>query len=454
MSARTWVQRFSRSRRRRKAAAENRREPLREFVYLDEVSVFSLLASRIGALATDFTDSESSSLTTEVKGDAGVSTPIAKATLSSAVKADQARGTQVMRKSTVQSTFRELYGYVRDSLVIGPPGTDAKRLAVPRVDDLLVEAGGTSPWVIDVAELKRGQLLEVEVELEADVSFRASTIMSTMMEFIEEMPRLPDSVDLEGMINAMTGTRLLDKLLAGLVPMRGRIADYRCAEIGERELLVHSELLDRYPELADNSRAVQVVGVGEASLFWRDIRRVLFSNGQYRMLCRLEKDGLHADWTPVKLMDLLEGVVPSLGELIDQMPSLLASMGASEQTEDEARRMGRALQRYALELAAIYAVPLTAEDLAARGLPTAEQSASYGTLEARRAAFGSLTAALTDEFGFTTSPEVLAACRTEALMDVQLLAPGLVTPGGEENGDPDSLEPVSYLDCEIVAIYW
>ena len=38
--------------------------------------------------------------------------------------------------------------------------------------------------------------------------------MPSQIEFIEEMPQLPDTLDREGLVNAVTGTRLLDKLLA------------------------------------------------------------------------------------------------------------------------------------------------------------------------------------------------------------------------------------------------
>lgn len=268
MSLRRWLRGRSRARRRRKAAAENRDEPLREFVYLDEVSVFSLIASRIGALATDFTESESSSLTSEVKGGVGVSAPVAKANVSSAFKSGQTSGTQVMRKSTVQSTFKELYGYVRDSLVLGPPIDDEKPPSTERVDDLLREADKGSGWALDTARLRRGQLLEVEVELDADESFRASTIMSTLLEFINEMPQLPGTLDREGLINAVTGSRLLDKLLAGLVPLRGKVTDYACVGLDARELIVHTKLLGQQPELAEHARPLYVVGVAEEGLFW------------------------------------------------------------------------------------------------------------------------------------------------------------------------------------------
>lgn len=385
MSLRQWLRGLSRQRRRKKAAAENRDQPLREFVYLDEVSVFSLLASRIGALATDFTQSESSSLATEVKGSAGVSAPVAKANVSSAVKASQTSGTQVMRKSTVQSTFKELYGYVRDSLVLRPPNEGENPPSAERVAaDLAQEADTDSVWALDSARMKRGQLLEVEVELDADESFRASTIMSTLLEFLEEMSELPDSLDREGLMNAVTGSRLLDKLLAGLVPLRGRVIDYSHVTVGDRELIVHSKVLSQQPALAEHAVPLYVVGVAEEDLFWRDIRRVLFSGARYRMLCRLGRDGVQLEWTPVKLMHVLEGAVPALRGIIDEIPTFLANMGAEEQGEGRPAQVQRqALLRYAEDVTAIYEHPLNADELAARGLPTVEQCEANGTVEAR-----------------------------------------------------------------------
>ena len=60
---RNWIR--SRNRRRPRP---NPTEPLREFVYLDEVSVYSLLASRKSGVATQFTDSQTASLNSELGG--------------------------------------------------------------------------------------------------------------------------------------------------------------------------------------------------------------------------------------------------------------------------------------------------------------------------------------------------------------------------------------------------
>jgi hypothetical protein len=97
---------------------------------------------------------------------------------------------------------------------------------------------------------------------------------------------------------------------------------------------------------------------------------------------------------------------------------------------------------------------LNADDLAARGLPTSEQCAGHGTLEARRAAFGSLTNALVEELRFEPEPEVLAACRTEALIEAQLLAVGSVATPEKTVDGSNGNGAVGYLDCEIVAVYW
>ena len=226
-------------------------------------------------------------------------------------------------------------------------------------------------------------------------------------------------------------------------------------DVDGRELLAHTKLLAQLPALAEHARPLYVVGVAEADLFWRDIRRVLFSSARYRMLCRLGRGGAQSEWTPVKLMDVLEGAVPTLRDVIDEIPSLLASMGTEEQSDDApAQLLRKALQRYAQEVTAIYGHPLSADDLAARGLPTAEQCEGYSTLETRRAAFGALTDALAEELHFTPQPEVLAACRTEALIEGQLLAPGSVATGAQQLDGSSEDNSVRYIDCEIVAVYW
>ena len=64
---------------RRKRASKGQKTPLREFVYLDEVSVYSLNASRLGSIAAEFTETQTVSLRDEIGSSLGASLGAAKA---------------------------------------------------------------------------------------------------------------------------------------------------------------------------------------------------------------------------------------------------------------------------------------------------------------------------------------------------------------------------------------
>lgn len=434
---------------RERVARENAGEPLREFVYLDEVSVFSLLASRIGALVTDFTDTQSSSLSSGVGGDAGVSTPIGKAGLSSKITASTTSGSQVMRKSTIQSTFRELHGFVQDNMVLRPVAQDRKLPEITSPSLLTGLAGMGDTWVLDAGALRRGDLVEIDVSLSADESFRASVIFSTVLEMINDLPHMP-TLDIEALRNARAGTVLLEKLLVGLVPLRGEAVNYLVLDTGDRQLLVHKRLLADLDLKGVKSFPLYVVGVAEQELFWRDLRRVLFSGACYRMLCRVGRAGLHDEWTPVKLQDVLQGAIPPLGELVNEIPGILDDLGDDKMATEGHPQMAATLERYAQELSAHHGVAAL-NNLSAYGLPVAELSANASGIEERRGAFQAVTEAFAKANDLNVDPVVAARLRDEVSADAGLF-PGTgpaVTPRGSKSDRGQR-----YLDTEVVAIYW
>ena len=71
----------------------------REFVYLDEVSVLSILASRTGRIATESTESQTSSHSSEIKGSFGVGLGGTKANLGTKMQTGQVEASQVSRQS-------------------------------------------------------------------------------------------------------------------------------------------------------------------------------------------------------------------------------------------------------------------------------------------------------------------------------------------------------------------
>lgn len=105
-------------RHRRGRTRETRKQPgtPREFVYLDEVSVYSLLASRKGAIVTEFTESQTASLNSEVGSSMGGGFRGDQSRGKSRVETAQSRTSQVLRKAIVQTSFKELHDLERPGL--------------------------------------------------------------------------------------------------------------------------------------------------------------------------------------------------------------------------------------------------------------------------------------------------------------------------------------------------
>src|SRR5262245_4561058 len=106
MTVRGWL-RGRRQHRRLRKAERSERGSLREFVYLDEVSVYSLRASQVGLIVTELTDTQATSLQSEVSSGLGVSGPL-KAEIGSKIHESESRSSQVLRKAIIQTTFSDL----------------------------------------------------------------------------------------------------------------------------------------------------------------------------------------------------------------------------------------------------------------------------------------------------------------------------------------------------------
>lgn len=220
-------------RRRRRVRAAKKQAPLREFVYLDDVSVFSLIASRLGPVAAEFTDIETASLQSEIEATGGVGAPPFKAEAKSRLQSTRGRESQVLRKSIVQTTFKELYELEQSRLLLRPAEPDEERPNLADAAGLEVWAAKSgSPWTVSSDRLTRGQLVEVEVELDPEPIFQMSTVMSTMLDIARDAPEIAQTGGYEQLGQIESVGRVLEKLLAGLIPVRGRALDYAAVDVG------------------------------------------------------------------------------------------------------------------------------------------------------------------------------------------------------------------------------
>ncbi len=415
---RAWLRR-----RRRTRAAKKQKAMLREFVYLDEVSVFSLIASRLGPVATEFTETERASLKAEVAGVGGSSE----------------LGSQVLRKSTVQTTFKELYELEINSFAMRPVSENQRPPKVSIMNELISqkEILSADGWIVDPAKLARGQLLEVEVQLEAEDIFRVSSVVSAILEIIETNPEM-FGVENKNVAQAKAVGRVLEKLLVGLVPLRGLAVDYEV--------------------LKQIKRPLYLVGVADQTLFWKDVRRILFSNARFRVLCRLAQNDIQNSWTPVKLAHILDLIRPGLGKEVDNLGSVvLASMvnaSKTEQNTDRKKLMRDALIGYAKLLAEHHGQTISDNELSQAALLSEKQCNSFGSLEERRNAFDAIATFLSARLQLEWDRVVIAQYRAVALVDAGLDLSGKATSLGLADSTSPDVSEKRFLDSEFVAIYW
>lgn len=449
MRVRAWIRRHWRARRLARAARKRGGDRLREFVYLDEVSVFSLISSRLGSVATEFTATESSSLTAENAASTVGNAGLLKSEVRSRAEATRTSGTQVLRKATVQGTFRELYRHIKDDFALSLPAAEHPTQNLTDFDRTLADAVSAGV-ATHVAGLRRGELIELEVQLDAEAIFHVATLMETFLELFHEMP---DELapGMRGQLGeAVAINAMMSKLLVGLVPLRGRAVDHAVVSTAGGEWVVDRRLLHALP--GADVRDLHVVAMAEAPLFWKDIRRVLFARSRYTMLCRVGQDGLHDDWNPVKLADLVRRFLPEVADQLREaqrglVGSLTSAVPALPPRSDE-DRLREALLLYGSALAAHHDVQWNLAD------PAAAMAAVTGpAVEQRRPAFDIVAIQFARDAGVSTSPTVRAELRSEAMLTAGLgFGAGVASSEAAVQG-PET-EHARILEAEVVAIYW
>ena len=468
--------RVRRLRRLRKRQARHLAgSPLREFVYLDEVSVYSLVASRTGPIATDYRDTTSTLLRSELEGTIGGNVGVAKSEVSSTIESSQTTEMQVVRKAVIQSTFRQLYQQERDSLALKVTDIGNAPSSVHDLDELRAAIGSRSEcdgWIIDPSELKRGQMVEVEVELHADKLFGLTTAVAAVVEMVQGNSELSTSIGPDDVRQVTEINRLLQRLLVGLVPLRGRAVHYRSVVVDGKEWLVHQSLVTQMAEPDVRVDPVFLVGVAERHLFWKDLRRILFSRSRYLVLARLGKDGVQADWSPVKSLGVLEEAIPGLAkpiaEAIQAMPTMITTADRDEADMPvEAGRMLTTLIRYGGAIAAHHGheYATVGEDLVVSGAIDVARLGSLEQFDERRRAFAAVAAHVVDRFQIELEPEWAAQLRQQLQTEAGVWPPTesrttfIAEPNpalleGAATAPSSFAEVPRYLDAEIVGVYW
>ena len=315
---------------------------LREFIYLDEVSLQSLLVSLHGELTEKKSITDSTSNTRNVGGniDTNNLAPL-KLGFTAQYQSGKSSATQTETKATAQSWFRELYE-TPNILGVQPLEDDAQTMTVKSSADII--PGDHPNYCIRSSELQRGTLVELKVALATDPYFNVVTSISEFFKLSENIS------DLNGYSEIKWQIELLQQLLAGLIPIKAEILNYHALKVGDDTYLVHEDKV-KVTEVSSSKIKVNLVGVTELSAYWKDIRRVLFSNQEFRILCRISRPGLVQDWNPIKLLDLFGTFIPqeeihNLKETLKLLSYNVDAASTAETDNDANSKMRLALEEY------------------------------------------------------------------------------------------------------------
>lgn len=457
MGIRRWWKNWRSRRKRAQAVAEvPERRSLREFVYLDEVSLRSLLVSQKDTIPEDVSRAISVAEEAELTGNvsAGVTT-VGKAEAGSRYQTSNSSTVQTSRKAIVQTLFKEL----RDekdldyALVVRTKPVQRFKSA----EEILSTVD--SALAVPASCFERGALVEIEVTLEVDPVFKLGTLISEYTAMAEENPAMFEQAGEVGrsmLREAQPINKILQRLLAGLIPIRAQAVRYSVVPAGGREYVVHN---DAIADLDVERRPLEIVGVTEHLGYWKDIRRVLFSSGRFTMLCRVSRDGLQKTWTPVKLADLFREVAPTLVDQINASSRAMSGMSTPATDDAHSETLSKALSFYKDKLLSASGSGLSTT--AEKGLAAiiAELTAEAISPSKQRQAFAKVRDFISDSIGGST-PEGDAdlharqEARKEAglsffpSLEVQPFAPTSRVPTSCDYGDK------RLLDVEVVAIYW
>lgn len=293
------------------------RDRHREFIYLDEVSVVSLLASLHGEIKQSVTDkltqTEESALTSSVSGG-----PKGAFSLQSKVGSTRSSAREVVRRAVIQSNFRDLW---RSDVGVLLHDTKSNGRTPKRKISTLSEMKRElknlkkGKLAVDLTSIKRGSILEMDIRLEADRFFKIITVGTNLLGLVDGKEELFGLMGKE-MDKASPVIQVLRELSVGLVPVHGISKSHCVIEVDGKSLVVATDVLAPGGELLASARELELVGFTEEGSYWRDLRRTLFSGAIYSAYVRVEKDVTAQPWSPIKLADLFEEAVPGMGDAI------------------------------------------------------------------------------------------------------------------------------------------
>ncbi|WP_458186284.1 DUF6414 family protein [Haladaptatus sp. NG-WS-4] len=289
---------------------------LREFVYIDEEALISLLASTTGGITQQRTTTQRERISSSIKGSLGP--------LTSSIGSESEKATQAVRKYVVQSNFKEFYDMRSGDLTITDNPADPPGVYVAAADSDEVREVAPNLDASRTTELARGELLELDVTLGSSKIYDYFKVFGAFEQIIdsfsteEEMRQQLREQNVSSEKVAMI-IDLMDTLMAGQIPVECRISNYAVVE-DHQDVLVQKEWAEENDIEYTECKAV---GFIDEKNLWQDPTQVLFEEDEFTIYGRVDNPVPASEWNPLKLVDVVQNVLPGLGDELEGLQSNL-----------------------------------------------------------------------------------------------------------------------------------
>ena len=311
---------------------KNQFDDLREFVYLDEISVRSLLASTgEGGIVSETVDEEMRRRRSGSSAGGSVSAGPASVNASvSEEREHQETKIETRNYDLIQSKFTRLYksGVVEKQLSLDQ---------IPTGDESAEEQFSG----LTVSDLERGDVVEIRVNLSANLLFRLYRTIDYFTGAFE------DQIDSE----TEEMLELIGNSLDNRIPVIGKAVDYKVVDSEE-----DGKTIKRSCELSseEDGEDLEVVTLLNLDSLWVDPIQTLFSNDRFVIYCRVENKDIDR-WYPLKVTRAINSISePTAQELnrefrqgLEQARSQLSELqNFTDWSADSAAQWGQDIQQY------------------------------------------------------------------------------------------------------------
>lgn len=257
---------------------------LREFIYLDEVSVVSLLASLTREVTMARTDTEASESQRRSRFRLRAFTSKIPGFSASHERLNIDRDTEeIVRKSEIQSKFDELHGETSGKLELAVEQEDVR---------------------MPVSELKDRGVMEIEVEFSAHELYHFYKAYQYLFDVFEE--HVEDLSQEQKQI-----IKLMGSLFGDQIPVVGKAVNY---EVSDGKILSSDEV-----DEDEENEPLEIVGTLNPEMLWPDPSTILYEENQFRAYMRIPEAELQEEWDPVKLTRVIRSISEEIGDMLSGM---------------------------------------------------------------------------------------------------------------------------------------